>query len=33
VAADELGLDPIDLRRRDLLSPDELPLDRGLIYA
>jgi CO/xanthine dehydrogenase Mo-binding subunit len=30
VAADELGLDPLDLRRRNLLSPDELPLDRGL---
>ena len=30
LAADELGLDPLDLRRRNLLSPDELPLDRGL---
>ena len=30
LAADELALDPLDLRRRNLLSPDELPLDRGL---
>jgi aerobic carbon-monoxide dehydrogenase large subunit len=27
LAADELGLDPLDLRRRNLRSPDELPLD------
>src|SRR4029450_2706921 len=26
LAADELGLDPLDLRRRNLLSPHELPL-------
>ena len=30
LAAHELGIDPLDLRRRNLLSPDELPLDRGL---
>jgi carbon-monoxide dehydrogenase large subunit len=26
IAADELGIDPVDLRRRNLLRPDELPL-------
>jgi hypothetical protein len=25
------GIDPIDLRRRNLLSPDELPSDRQVI--
>ena len=30
IAAHELGLDPIELRRRNLLTPDELPLHRGL---
>lgn len=29
-AAVRLGLDPLELRRRNLLSPDELPLARGL---
>jgi aerobic carbon-monoxide dehydrogenase large subunit len=29
-AAERLGLDPLELRRRNLLRPDELPLDRGL---
>jgi carbon-monoxide dehydrogenase large subunit/6-hydroxypseudooxynicotine dehydrogenase subunit gamma len=30
IAASELGVDPIELRRRNLLAPDELPLHRGL---
>ena len=30
LAAHDLGLDPLDLRRLNLLSPDELPLHRGL---
>ena len=30
LAAHDLGLDPLDLRRRNLLSPDELPLHRRL---
>jgi carbon-monoxide dehydrogenase large subunit len=30
IAASELGVDPIDLRRQNLLAPDELPLHRGL---
>ncbi len=29
-AADELGMDPVELRRRNLLRPDELPHRRGL---
>ena len=29
VAAAELGIDPVELRRRNLLSSDELPCDRG----
>jgi carbon-monoxide dehydrogenase large subunit len=29
-AADQLGIDPVDLRRRNLLRPDELPHDREL---
>jgi carbon-monoxide dehydrogenase large subunit len=29
-SAVELGLDPVELRRRNLLRPDELPLARGL---
>jgi CO/xanthine dehydrogenase Mo-binding subunit len=31
-AAAELGLDAIELRRRNLLRPDELPLDRKIMY-
>jgi len=31
VAADQLGLDRIELRRRNLLRADELPLDRGIV--
>jgi len=30
IAAHELGVDPLELRRRNLLTPDELPLHRGL---
>jgi CO/xanthine dehydrogenase Mo-binding subunit len=33
LAADELGLDPLDLRRRNLLSPDELPLEFAFGYS
>ncbi|MDP6572287.1 MAG: xanthine dehydrogenase family protein molybdopterin-binding subunit [Rhodospirillales bacterium] len=32
LAARKLGLDPVELRRRNLLGPDELPLDRGISY-
>jgi CO/xanthine dehydrogenase Mo-binding subunit len=31
-AARALGLDPVELRRRNLLRPDELPIDRGIPY-
>lgn len=30
VAADRLGLDPLDVRRTNLLRPDELPLERPM---
>jgi carbon-monoxide dehydrogenase large subunit len=30
LAAHELGIDPVELRRRNLLRPDELPLEREL---
>jgi len=30
VAASQLGLDPVEIRRRNLLTLDELPLDRGV---
>lgn len=30
LAADELGMDRVDLRRRNLLTPDELPHERAL---
>src|SRR5439155_1080610 len=26
IAVDELGIDPVEIRRRNLLGPDELPL-------
>ncbi len=31
-AAAELGVDPVELRRRNLVRPEELPLDRGIPY-
>lgn len=31
-AAQALDIDPVELRRRNLLRPDELPLDRGIPY-
>ncbi len=31
-AARALGIDPVELRRRNLLRPEELPLDRGIPY-
>jgi carbon-monoxide dehydrogenase large subunit len=31
-AARALRIDPVELRRRNLLRPDELPLDRGIPY-
>ena len=31
-AARELQIDPVELRRRNVLTPDELPLDRGIPY-
>ncbi|MFB6311324.1 MAG: xanthine dehydrogenase family protein molybdopterin-binding subunit [Salinirussus sp.] len=30
IVADELGLDPVDLRRRNQIDPDEFPYDSGL---
>ncbi|HLH21712.1 MAG TPA: xanthine dehydrogenase family protein molybdopterin-binding subunit [Chloroflexota bacterium] len=32
VAARELGLDPAELRRRNLITPAEIPYDVGLVY-
>ncbi|HEY7067067.1 MAG TPA: xanthine dehydrogenase family protein molybdopterin-binding subunit [Chloroflexota bacterium] len=32
VAARELGLDPAELRRRNLITPAEMPYDVGLLY-
>ncbi|HZR97706.1 MAG TPA: xanthine dehydrogenase family protein molybdopterin-binding subunit [Chloroflexota bacterium] len=32
VAAHELGLDPAELRRRNLITPAEMPYDVGLLY-
>src|SRR6266849_4813002 len=32
IAARELGLDPADLRRRNLIVAAEMPYDRGLLY-
>jgi carbon-monoxide dehydrogenase large subunit len=32
LVADELGLDPIDVRRRNLLRPEEMPHDMGIPY-
>ena len=32
IAAGELGLDPADLRRRNLIDAAEMPFDRGLLY-
>jgi len=32
IAARELGLDPADLRRRNLIAAAEMPYDRGLLY-
>ena len=31
-AARELGLDPADIRRRNLIRPDEMPFDAGVLY-
>ncbi len=31
-AARKLGLDPADIRRRNLIGPDEMPLDVGFLY-
>jgi carbon-monoxide dehydrogenase large subunit len=30
IVARELGMDPVDLRRRNLVTPDEMPYDTGL---
>src|SRR5713226_6277848 len=32
IAARELGLDPAELRRRNLIAAAEMPYDRGLLY-
>jgi carbon-monoxide dehydrogenase large subunit len=32
IAARELGLDPVELRRRNLIRADEMPYDRGIPY-
>lgn len=31
-AANELRIDPVELRRRNLLRPDELPFEAGILY-
>jgi carbon-monoxide dehydrogenase large subunit len=31
-AAGELGMDPVELRRRNLVGPDEMPYDTGIPY-
>ena len=31
-AARELGLDPAEIRRRNLIRPDEMPFDAGVLY-
>jgi aerobic carbon-monoxide dehydrogenase large subunit len=33
LAADELGLDPVDLRRRNTIPPDALPFKTGLTFT
>jgi CO/xanthine dehydrogenase Mo-binding subunit len=33
VAAAQIGLDPITIRRRNLISPEEIPWEPGLFYA
>jgi carbon-monoxide dehydrogenase large subunit len=32
IAARRLGMDPADVRRRNLIGADEMPYDRGLLY-
>ncbi len=33
LAADELGLDPVELRRRNLIAPDAMPFKTGLTFT
>ncbi len=33
IAADELSVDPVDLRRRNLISPDDMPFKTGLTFT
>jgi len=32
LGARELGLDPVEIRRRNLLAPDEFPVRQGIVY-
>lgn len=32
VAADHLGVDPVELRRRNLIGPDQMPFRTGLVF-
>ena len=33
IAAAQIGIDPVTIRRRNLISPDEIPWEPGLVYA
>ncbi len=33
VAAHELGIDPVELRRRNMIAPDALPYDTGFVFT
>lgn len=33
VAAHELGIDPVELRRRNMIAPDALPWDTGFVFT
>ena len=33
IAAAQIDIDPVTIRRRNLISPDEIPWEPGLVYA
>jgi CO/xanthine dehydrogenase Mo-binding subunit len=33
IAAAQIGIDPVTIRRRNLISPEEIPWEPGLVYA